>query len=533
MIMLTEKQLEQLPQRIIERINKVNTIFLQVAGKRIRDIGTISNTDAYRIKMQLDIAADINEIELALAAVGRKNIADIEDMFDIIAADNNAFAESMAKATGTTATATSTASLAAYVEALKQQAVEEYGNFSNNTAFMVYRNGQKVSTSLHQFYSETIDNAIIAVTSGQSDYYSRMRHILRLMADTGIRTKYKPLKGAAGATADYATKYSRRLDTAVRQNLLWGIKQCNATMMEKIGEEFGANGYEIDYHSNPRPSHAEMGGRQYIIAEKGKRINGVYYPPFSEVSDLLEDYNCLHRKKPIICGVSVPNHTPEELAKLKAQDKKKIEFEGEEYTGYELTQLQRKTETAIRHAKDRQIIAAAAGDDELRRTEQEKINILTRKYAKLCDVSGLPSKKERMSVAGYHRVKTLEEIDPNLTFIRDQVKIKRNSNLPKKIDLPNELTKVTSNVDLPNLQGIVPKGANATKVYVMAGKGTSSPINDIKRLYSTYPKAGKAEDWQKKSADVYADNYKYVIHWYENNGTVPPEEMKTKGVKKL
>lgn len=528
--MLTERQLELLPERIIERLKKVNTQFLEIIGKRIKEIGTITETDAHRIRMQIDLEADITEIQLALAVINEKNLSDIQEIFDIVAEDNYKFAEAVGGGTS----AAVAANLNDYVETLKKQAMEDYGNFSHNTAFMKFnKKGQKVTTDLHQFYSETIDSAIIAVTSGQSDYYSRMRHILRLMADTGIRTKYKPLKGAAGATADYATKYSRRLDTAVRQNLLWGIKQCNATMMEKIGEEFGANGYEIDYHSNPRPSHAEMGGRQYIIAEKGKRINGVYYPPFSEVSDLLEDYNCLHRKKPIICGVSVPNHTPEELAKLKAQDKKKIEFEGEEYTGYELTQLQRKTETAIRNAKDRQIIAAAAGDDELRRTEQEKINILTRKYAKLCDVSGLPSKKERMSVAGYHRVKTLEEIDPNLTFIRDQVKIKRNSNLPKKIDLPNELTKVTSNVDLPNLQGIVPKGANATKVYVMAGKGTSSPINDIKRLYSTYPKAGKAEDWQKKSADVYADNYKYVIHWYENNGTVPPEEMKTKGVKKL
>lgn len=405
--MLTKRELELLPEKIVERIKKVNTTYLQVIGRRIKQIGTMTDTDAHRIRMQIDMEADINEIELALAGISGKNLSDIQEIFDIVAADNEKFATAVA---GGVSTATAT-DLSDYVDVLKRQAIENYGNFSNNTAFMYFNKaGKRVSTDLHQFYSKVIDDAIIAVTSGQSDFYSQMRSVLRNVADSGIRTKYTPLKGAAGKTADYATGYSRRLDTAVRQNLLWGIKQCNDGMLDKIGEQFGYDGYEIDYHSNPRPTHAAMGGRQYILAEKGKTINGVYFPPFSDVADLLEEYNCLHKKFPIICGVSEPNHSPEELAKLKAQDKETIEFEGEEYTGYEFTQLQRKIETAIRHAKDRQIIAAAAGDDELRRLEQEKINHLTNKYAAVCDASGLPAKAERMSVAGYRRVKTKDEL---------------------------------------------------------------------------------------------------------------------------
>lgn len=405
--MLTERELELLPERIVERIKKVNTTFLEVIGRRIKEIGTMTDTDAHRIRMQINMEADINEIELALAEISGKNLADIQEIFDIVAADNEKFAAAVADGIS----AETAASLNSYVDTLKNQAMEDYGNFSHNTAFMTFnKRGQKVSTDLHQFYSEVIDDAIIAVTSGQSDFYSQMRSVLRNVADSGIRTKYTPLKGSAGKTADYATGYSRRLDTAVRQNLLWGIKKCNDGMLERVGEEIGADGYEIDYHANPRPAHAEMGGRQYIIADKGKVINGTYFPPFWEAEELLDDYNCLHKKFPIICGVTVPNHSPEELAKLKAKDKETIEFEGEEYTGYEFTQLQRRIETAIRHAKDRQIIAANAGDDELRRKEQEKINILTHKYKKVCDVSGLPSKKERMSVSGYRKVKTKDEL---------------------------------------------------------------------------------------------------------------------------
>ncbi len=68
--------------------------------------------------------------------------------------------------------------------------------------------------------------------------------------------------------------------------------------------------------------------------------------------------------------------------------------------------MQRQLETAARHAKDRQIIAKAAGDDTLMRTEQGKVDAITRKYAQFSKAAGLPVYKERMAVSGYHKVKT-------------------------------------------------------------------------------------------------------------------------------
>lgn len=514
--MLTERELELLPERIVARINKVNTRFLEIIGNRIKEIGTMTETDAHRIRMQINMEADINEIELALANISGKNLADIQEIFDIVAEDNLKFAEAVSGGVS----AAAAASLNTYVNVLKQQAMEDYGNLSHNTAFMKFdKRGRKVSTDLHRFYSEIVDDAIIAVTSGQSDFYSRMRGVLRAAADSGIRTKYSPLKGSAGKTADYATGYSRRLDTAVRQNLLWGIKQCNDGMMDQIGKDFNADGYEVDYHAHPRPSHAWMGGRQFILADTGVTINGVYFPPFSEAEELLEDYNCLHKKFPIICGVSEPNHSPEELRKLKAKDKETIEFEGKEYTGYEFTQLQRKIETAVRHAKDRQIIANAAGDDELRRREQEKINILTHKYKKVCDVSGLPSKKERMSVAGYRKVKTKDELKANNTL--------KNGGNGGTIKLPNiKLLKGVGAsgknypIELPGGNHVrFIEGTEITNVTVFAGRGTPNKIKDVKRLVAEYNIP--ADEWMKVSGNGYimSDGQKCLVevHWYQAN----------------
>ena len=86
-------------------------------------------------------------------------------------------------------------------------------------------------------------------------------------------------------------------------------------------------------------------------------------------------------------------------------------------------------------------------------------------------------------------------------------------------------------VNLPKIQGVVPKGAATVEVYTMAGDGTSTPIRDLKRLYATYPEYGDASSWKKKSGTVYAKNHHYVVHWYENTKGVPPDEIKLKGAK--
>lgn len=224
------------------------------------------------------------------------------------------------------------------------------------------------------------------------------------MAKSGIRT------------VDYATEYSRRLDTAVRQNVLWGIKECNQNVADFVGKEFGADGYEISYHSHPRESHADMAGKTFAIG-KARTVNGVYYPSFEEEAEpLLKEFGCLHFKFPILLGISRPAYSKEQLEEFKANDKKKFEFEDKQYTMYEGTQLQRQIETEIRHQKDRAVLAKETGEEITRRQAQERINQLKNKYAELSQASGLPTKIERMQVKGFRSVK---EIDVNEARIDD------------------------------------------------------------------------------------------------------------------
>lgn len=403
--MLNERQIELLPERIYQRLNKINSECLESIGSVIHKIGELRPKDVHQLQQMYNYGADMNKISLKLAQVTNNNVQDIYEIFDTVAKENYNYSRPFYEAKAMVFIPyEQNNQLKKYVKSLAKQTVGEYANLTQHTAFAVFdksgksiaplfeSNKNKVATSLSNTYTKIVDYAVTKVQLGTDSYNSAMREVLEAMAKSGIRT------------VDYATGYSRRLDTAVRQNILWGVKECNQNTADLVGNEFGADGYEISYHSHPRPKHAEMGGKQYAKG-KGRTVNGVYYPSFSDVEHLLEEYNCLHFKFSILLGISVPAYDKSYLNKLKTDDNKTFEFDGKEYTMYEASQLQRKIETAIRSQKDRAIIAKAAVNDDMRREAQSKINALANKYAELSKVSGLPTKMERMQVKGFRGVK--------------------------------------------------------------------------------------------------------------------------------
>lgn len=409
--MLNEDVLNALPEAIYQRLNKINADYLQMIGQKVKEVGEISPGDLHRLQR---IQAYGGDIERELERATKKSAAEIHEIIDAVAKDIYTSATPAYSAKGVHQIPyTENTELQRYVKNIAQQTAGELVNVTQHTAFCVWgkdgetvntffaENRNKIPTSLSETYTRVIDEAVTAAQMGVTDYGSAIRKTLRAISDSGIRT------------VDYATGYSRRLDTAVRQNVLWGIKQCCIGAAEQIGEEIGADGWEISYHSCPRPSHEAMGGQQYASGDKGVTIGGKYYPPFSSIARLLDDYNCLHYKHPILLGISEPTYNADQLAAMKEYDRRTFEYEGKQYTGYEASQVQRKLETEIRRQKDRANIFAASGDDDGRRAAQEKINLLTKKYKDFSDAAGLPYKTERMSVAKFHRVKTAAELKRN------------------------------------------------------------------------------------------------------------------------
>ena len=525
--MLNERQINLLPERIVERLRQANTEYLENIGHVIKKIGELRPTDVHQLQQMYNYGADLQKVTLKLAEVSRKNIQDIYDMFDIVAMENYNYAKPFYEAKAITHIPyAQNEDLKNYVKSLAKQTVDEYVNLTQHTAFAIFdkdgksiaplfaSNKDKIATSLSDTYTKVIDYAVSKVQLGEESYQSAMRKVIKSLANSGIKT------------VEYATGYKRRLDSAVRQNILWGVKQCNQNVADYVGEQFGADGYEISYHSNPRPEHSDMGGKSYAIGE-ARTVNGIYYPSFSEVEKLLEDYGCLHFKFPILLGISRPAYDKEQLEELKANDNAKFEFEGKEYTKYEGEQIQKKIESAVKHKKDLANIAKASGDEDLRREVQYEINLLTSKYARLSEVSGLPTRMERMQVSGFRAVKN-KSID-NMS----KSGIIKEDNLVKLYDINGKYLRSIPrpDVELPDkTMSIITRGTHITDVEVFAGKGSKNVLRVREHLKNNY--GGNADDWQHTKGHAFVDTpngpKKANVHWFEEE-TVGVVEMFVKG----
>lgn len=238
--------------------------------------------------------------------------------------------------------------------------------------------------SLSETYIKALDTATFQVASSSRNFTEAVRDTIKELGGSGIRVKYD-------------SSATRNVDSMVRQSVLWGAKQASTEYMDEVGEELGCDGIEIDWHSNPRPSHEFMQGRQYVLG-RSRTINGKYYESANEALERLQDYGCLHFKTPIICGVSEPLYNEEEIEKKNEENSKKYKINGKEYSGYESKQMMRRLENAIRAERRTQVLANEAGDNKLVNDCKRKIKAYRTKYKQISDITGIPTDIERMSV---------------------------------------------------------------------------------------------------------------------------------------
>lgn len=390
--MKDDKKLELLLERFYNRFNQYNTKVLEKLGEAIKKFDGISPTNAHKIAQQLKYGTDIDDLMAELSRLSGKSIKDIEETFDLVAKENVEFAEVYAKAKNMEfVDYKDNDQLKRLVKGIAGETNATFKNISRAKAIgfvLKDADGNKIFKNLKKTYDDLIDEAVFNVTTGTTDYQSAMRGVMKQLADSGVKIH----EGKIG----YKSGYNVRIDSAVRQNVLTGIRQVNLEVQKQVGRDFGANGVEISAHSPCAEDHLPIQGKQYSNAEF-KKLNASLERPIGE-------YNCRHFVFSIVLGVNQPSYSNKMLNEMNRESQSIIEYEGKKYTAYEATQVQRKLETAIRKEKDRQIIARASGDKDGVGTAQSNISTLTQKYNDFSKKAGLDTYKNKLTVSGYHRV---------------------------------------------------------------------------------------------------------------------------------
>ena len=199
------------------------------------------------------------------------------------------------------------------------------------------------------------DRVYMQVSSGAFSYQEAIRMAVRELAD-------------GGAYITYPTGHQDRIDVAVRRCILTGVGQTAAAVAKKRAEDSGCQYMELTAHGGTRPEHARWQGQLVVISGRRTRkvIDGLKVFTLEEIGygdgRGFKGWNCRHNWHPYYPGLSTPNYTPEEIAKL---DEKSISYNGEKYTEYEISQMQRKGERKVRALKRR----AAALDEAAKNTD--------------------------------------------------------------------------------------------------------------------------------------------------------------------
>lgn len=396
--MLSEDTLERLSERLVDRIEGLNTYFIKKIGKQIKIIGTVTPSQLSELLQSVQYGNDIDEIMNKIAEVTDMNVKDIYKIFEEVAKKNQTFSKKFYDYNKVKFIPyEENKTLQEQVMSIAKATANEYVNMSKTFAYMsINETGEKVFTSISDIYQKITDEAILSIAQGRESYQMAMKKSMKEMTRNGLRI------------VDYSSGYSRRADSSVRMNVMDGIRRLNREVQESFGKEFGANGIEVSHHLYAAPDHIDtIDGRQFSTNGE-KTINGIKYQNYDTVNNSLDrhvgELNCYHFPFQIVLGVSEPMYSKEQLEADKQANMHGFEYEGNHYTMYEGTQLQRQIETKIRQYKDRQIGARAIDDNDEVYHCQEKIEQLTNKYKELSDISGLPTKIDRLRVDGYRTI---------------------------------------------------------------------------------------------------------------------------------
>ncbi|MBO7318443.1 MAG: phage minor capsid protein [Clostridia bacterium] len=254
------------------------------------------------------------------------------------------------------------------------QTQEAFFNITQTTA----------NTATKQF-ERALDRAWLQINTGGMDYTTAVKNAIIDLANDGI------------GAIEYPSGRIDSIEVAVRRAVVTGAYQTAIKTQETLADELEVDLVETTAHGGARPAHAKWQGK--VFSRKGRvTIDGVTYEDFETATryghgDGLGGWNCRHSFHPYVPGASRAYTS----AQLKDLDAKKISYNGEKYTEYEASQIQRGIEREIRkHKRTVQALEAAGQDSSEAR---KKLRDTQKSYTDFTEQTGIRKQSARTQVA--------------------------------------------------------------------------------------------------------------------------------------
>lgn len=374
---MTNDELNKKVKKLMERFDEVNQFYIDRVAEQIAEIGTLNASTMHVVEIMAVMNENIAEINSRIAKAAKMTVPEVHRVYETALNDvyrDDRFERALKE---TPLPATSKRSLERFAQAASRQTADQFMNFSNTTA-------------ASETYRKTVDKAVLAVSSGIGDYHGAIRSAVREMASNGLQVVYE-------------SGYRRRLDTAVRQNIIDGVKQIQQHASDAISEELNYDAKEISVHANSAPDHEPLQGHIFMNEEfeklqtnhSARDIDGRFFPAMRRP---IAEWNCMHFAMGFSTKYTKRKYTLQQLDDMARKNAEGCEIDGKHYTMYQVTQLMRSIETEVRRQKDAQYAAEISGDDVLKKECRARIRELSKEYSRISDISGLSERRDRMRV---------------------------------------------------------------------------------------------------------------------------------------
>lgn len=161
--------------------------------------------------------------------------------------------------------------------------------------------------------------------------------------------------------------------------------------------EYGIRTFQISTKAAARPlcypyqgwicSWESGGGTVHDANGNAYQVHSIYETSYGEPAGIF-GINCGHFPETFIDGYSYPRYND-------VPDKAVNDDQ------YELSQIQRGKERAIRHEKTRAVAQKAAGNDEASEKAVQKVKAMTKEYNNWCKENDRTARRDRLSIAQY------------------------------------------------------------------------------------------------------------------------------------
>lgn len=163
--MLDEEKINSAIDRIMARFDEVNSFFIAKIASQIMTIGELNASSVNRIILMTEMGANIEDITQRLRLATNTGIREMMRVYQTVLDDTYSDPRFQQALQHTAITAADRARITQYAQAVSMQTARRLTNLSNTTA-------------ISGTYREAVDKAILAVSSGLTDYKAATRQVV-------------------------------------------------------------------------------------------------------------------------------------------------------------------------------------------------------------------------------------------------------------------------------------------------------------------------------------------------------------------